>query len=99
MDFSHLHYYVPIPRAIKPKVIKRDLIVYGATPAGITAAIQAKRMGLTVIIAEFGSHIGGMTASGFTIQKNNGHLNRRLPNMYLKNGSRIMKLRWFLTSI
>jgi hypothetical protein len=64
MDFSHLHYYVPIPRAIKPKVIKRDLIVYGATPAGITAAIQAKRMGLTVIIAEFGSHIGGMTASG-----------------------------------
>lgn len=64
MDFSNLHYYVPTPRAFDPKVIKRDLIVYGATPAGITAAIQAKRMGLTVIIAEFGSHIGGMTASG-----------------------------------
>ncbi|MEH7013912.1 FAD-dependent oxidoreductase [Neobacillus niacini] len=64
MDFSHLHYYAPTPKAIKPNVIERDLIVYGATPAGITAAIQAKRMGLTVAIAEFGKQIGGITASG-----------------------------------
>lgn len=64
MDFSKLYYYSPTPKANEPKVFTRDLIVYGATPAGITAAIQAKRMGLSVIIAEFGRHIGGITASG-----------------------------------
>ncbi|THE13597.1 FAD-dependent oxidoreductase [Bacillus timonensis] len=64
MDFSHLHYYVPTPKVSEPSVIKRDLIIYGATPAGLTAAIQAKRMGLSVVIAEFGKNIGGITASG-----------------------------------
>ncbi|MEH7179720.1 FAD-dependent oxidoreductase [Neobacillus vireti] len=64
MDFSALHYYLPTTKPIKPKIIERNLIVYGATPAGITAAIQAKRMGLSVTIAEFGTHIGGITASG-----------------------------------
>ncbi|WP_082252858.1 FAD-dependent oxidoreductase [Bacillus sp. FJAT-27251] len=64
MDFSGLHYYVPSAKAIEPKVIESDLIVYGATPAGIAAAVQAKRMGLTVVIAEFGKHVGGITASG-----------------------------------
>ncbi|WP_081798107.1 FAD-dependent oxidoreductase [Neobacillus dielmonensis] len=64
MDFSQLHYYVPTPKAGNSRVIEKELIVYGATPAGLTAAIQAKRMGLTVIIAEFGKHIGGITASG-----------------------------------
>ncbi len=44
--------------------MNHDLIVYGATPAGITCAIQAKKMGLSVAIAEFSRHIGGMTASG-----------------------------------
>ncbi|MGP4106069.1 FAD-dependent oxidoreductase [Virgibacillus sp. L01] len=64
MDFSNLKYYVPSPVSNNPQTIIKDLIVYGATPAGITAAVQAKRMGLTVAIAEFGSHIGGITASG-----------------------------------
>ena len=41
-----------------------DLIVYGATVAGITAAIQAHRMGRTALILEPGTHIGGMTTGG-----------------------------------
>ncbi|CEE03019.1 hypothetical protein BT1A1_3237 [Caldibacillus thermoamylovorans] len=64
MDFSQIHYYVPTPKDRNGKVIERNLVVYGATPAGITAAIQAKRMGLTVAIAEFSSYVGGITASG-----------------------------------
>lgn len=64
MDYSHLHYYVPVKKADNPQTIERDLIVYGASPAGISAAIQAKRMGLSVVIAEFGRHVGGITASG-----------------------------------
>ncbi|MEL3970862.1 FAD-dependent oxidoreductase [Rossellomorea oryzaecorticis] len=64
MDFSNLRYYEPSKKMKHPYMVKEDLIVYGATPAGITCAIQAKKMGLTVAIAEFGRHIGGITASG-----------------------------------
>ncbi|MFK4997054.1 FAD-dependent oxidoreductase [Bacillus sp. N9] len=38
--------------------------MYGGSPAGITAAIQIARMGLTVAIVEFSNHIGRMTTSG-----------------------------------
>ncbi|AXI10567.1 xanthan lyase [Oceanobacillus zhaokaii] len=64
MNFIDLNYYMPSKSNAESKVITKDLIVYGATPAGITAAIQAKKMGLSVAIAEFSNHIGGITASG-----------------------------------
>lgn len=51
-------------KADRPNLIEKNLIIYGGTPAGITAAIQATRMGLTVAIVEFSKNIGGMTASG-----------------------------------
>lgn len=41
-----------------------DIIVYGATSAGVTAAVQAARMGYDVILVEPGRSIGGMTTSG-----------------------------------
>ncbi len=41
-----------------------DIVVYGGTPAGVTAAIQAARMGRSVILIEPGAHIGGLTSSG-----------------------------------
>ncbi len=64
MDFSNLHYYVPTKKVDQSTLIEKNLIIYGGTPAGITAAIQATRMGLTVAIIEFSKNIGGMTASG-----------------------------------
>ena len=42
------------------------LVVYGATPAGITAAIAAAREGASVILIEPGKHIGGMVAGGLS---------------------------------
>ena len=41
-----------------------DLVIYGGTSAGISAAVQAKRMGATVIVLEPSSRIGGLTTSG-----------------------------------
>lgn len=64
MDFSKLHYYVPVKKSDHPKSIERDLIIYGGSPAGITAAVQAVRKGLSVAIAEFGRNVGGISASG-----------------------------------
>lgn len=43
-----------------------DLVVYGATPGGITAAIQAERMGKSAIIVNPDVHIGGCTTGGLT---------------------------------
>lgn len=41
-----------------------DIVIYGATSAGVAAAVQASRMGLTVFVIEPGRHVGGLTSSG-----------------------------------
>lgn len=41
-----------------------DLVVYGGTSAGIAAAIQAKRMGKSVLLIESSTRIGGLTTGG-----------------------------------
>lgn len=41
-----------------------DLIVYGATPAGIGAAIAAARKGKELLLLEPSKHVGGMMTSG-----------------------------------
>ncbi len=44
--------------------VTRDLVVYGATSAGLAAAVQAKRMGLSVVVVEPSNRIGGLTTGG-----------------------------------
>ena len=46
------------------EVIEADICVYGVTAAGLTAGVQASRMGQRAVIAEFGNHLGGMTSGG-----------------------------------
>src|SRR5438067_10432206 len=41
-----------------------DLVIYGGTSGGVTAAVQARRMGKTAIIIEPGKHLGGLTSGG-----------------------------------
>jgi hypothetical protein len=41
-----------------------DLVIYGGTSAAITAAIQANKMGKTVIIVSPDKHLGGLTTGG-----------------------------------
>jgi hypothetical protein len=41
-----------------------DIIVYGGTSGGISAAVQAARMGKTVVLIEPGKHLGGLTSGG-----------------------------------
>lgn len=41
-----------------------DIIIYGGTSAAVTAAVQAKKMGKSVIIVSPDKHLGGMTSSG-----------------------------------
>jgi hypothetical protein len=44
--------------------LRYDVVVYGGTSAGVTAAVQARRMGRSVVLLEPGRHLGGLTSSG-----------------------------------
>ncbi|WP_413433059.1 FAD-dependent oxidoreductase [Crateriforma spongiae] len=51
-----------IARAEDPEPV--DLVVYGGTSGGIAAAVQAQRMGKSVIVIEPGQRVGGLTTGG-----------------------------------
>ncbi|RZT79011.1 FAD dependent oxidoreductase [Micromonospora violae] len=60
-----LHHCPPTPPvAVTPQVHEADVVVYGATSGGVTAAVRAARAGVTVVLLVHGDHIGGMSASG-----------------------------------
>jgi hypothetical protein len=40
------------------------MVVYGGTSAGVTAAVQAKRMGKSVVIVSPDKHLGGLSSGG-----------------------------------
>ena len=41
-----------------------DVVVYGGTSAAVTAAVQAKRMGKSVLVVSPDRHLGGLTSGG-----------------------------------
>lgn len=45
---------------------RADLCIYGGTASGIIAAVQAVRLGLTVIVVNPARHIGGLTTGGLS---------------------------------
>src|SRR5258705_1187291 len=51
-----------------------DLVVYGGTSAAVTAAVQAKKMGKSVVIVSPDKHLGGLSSGGlgFTDTGNKG---------------------------
>jgi hypothetical protein len=58
-------YFHPDFSGLGPKgIIETDLCIYGASPGGITAAIQAARLNRSVVLLEPGPRMGGMTTSG-----------------------------------
>ena len=46
------------------KTVECDLCVFGGTSAGVIAAVQAVKLGKTVVVVEPGKHLGGLTAGG-----------------------------------
>jgi len=49
---------------LNPETVERDLVVYGSSPAALTAAIEAKAMGRSVVIVSPETRIGGLTTGG-----------------------------------
>jgi hypothetical protein len=46
------------------EVIDADVCIYGGTAGGVAAAVQTTRMGKSVVVVEFGRHVGGLTTGG-----------------------------------
>ncbi|MBQ3747963.1 MAG: FAD-dependent oxidoreductase, partial [Kiritimatiellae bacterium] len=46
------------------ETVQADVVVYGSSPAAISAAIQAKRMGRSVVVVSPETRIGGLTTGG-----------------------------------
>jgi hypothetical protein len=62
---NKLFYYRPT-EAGKAMTTACDVAIYGGTPAGVTAAIQAASSGQKVILISHNQHVGGMTSGGLT---------------------------------
>ena len=54
---------VGVPGAQTPAPVY-DLVIYGGTSAAITAAVQARRMGKTVVVVSPDEHLGGSSSGG-----------------------------------
>ncbi|MDX2034434.1 MAG: FAD-dependent oxidoreductase [Blastocatellia bacterium] len=47
-----------------PRTGNYDIVIYGGTAAAVTAAVQAKQMGRTVVIVSPDKHLGGLSSGG-----------------------------------
>jgi hypothetical protein len=56
--------YTPATEAGQPSAKTYDLVIYGGTAAAVTAAVQAKRMGKSVVIVSPDKHLGGLSSGG-----------------------------------
>jgi len=76
-----------------------DLVVYGGTSAGVIAAVQAKKMGKSVIIVCPDKHLGGLSSGGlgFTDTGNKaviGGLSRDFYHRVWKHYDTVAAWRW-----
>jgi hypothetical protein len=53
-----------LPLAASLQAADYDVVVYGLTSAGVTAAVQAKTMGKSVILVGPEKHLGGLSSGG-----------------------------------
>ncbi len=67
MSHPNLYYYRPGTAPTDARTIDADLCVYGATAAGVAAAVAATRLGRTAVLIEHGGAMGGMTAGGLSM--------------------------------
>ena len=43
---------------------EHDVVIYGGTSAAVVAAVQAKRMGKSVVVVSPDRHLGGLSSGG-----------------------------------
>ncbi len=66
-----------------PGDVIADIVVYGATPSGVMAAVSASRPGARIVVVEATEHVGGMMSNGLTRNglRPHGHARRAHPGV------------------
>lgn len=69
-NIAFLLFIVGLTKCATPKAEEQtqayeaDIIIYGGTAAAVTAAVQSKKMGKSVIVVSPDKHLGGLSAGG-----------------------------------
>ncbi|MEY3608033.1 MAG: hypothetical protein RLZZ447_821 [Verrucomicrobiota bacterium] len=63
-SFPRLLLLFAVPALPAAVSAEHDLVIYGGTAAAVTAAVQARQMGRTVIVVSPDRHLGGLTSGG-----------------------------------
>jgi hypothetical protein len=66
-----------------------DVVVYGATPAGVCAAVGAAREGVKVLLLEPTSHVGGVNTGGLCFSDSNQTVRSTLRGLFEEFHQRI----------
>jgi hypothetical protein len=62
---EHERDQAPVSRLVESLPDARsDVVIYGATPAGLIAAVAAARLGASTLVLEQSRHVGGLSTSG-----------------------------------
>ena len=63
MKFFFLLSAISLPAAGAVRIVDTDVCVYGGTSGGVTAAVQAAKMGKSVVLVSDYGHLGGLSRS------------------------------------
>ncbi len=77
--------------AEEPRRESADVLVYGATPAGVCAAVAAAREGADVLLLEPTAHIGGVNTGGLSFSDSNQTVRAALGGLFEEWHLRIQK--------
>lgn len=75
----------------EPGLRRADVLVYGATPGGVCAAIAAAREGATVLLLEPTRHVGGLTAGGLSHCDSNQMMRDTVMGLFHEWHTRVVK--------
>lgn len=64
LQFLYLVFLLATSALHGAPVIKSDLCIYGGTASGVAAAVQATRMGKSVVLVAPEKHLGGLSSGG-----------------------------------
>ncbi|MDB6139207.1 MAG: xly 2, partial [Verrucomicrobiaceae bacterium] len=70
LPFLLAAFILAVPR-LRSEEVSADVLVYGATPAGVCAAVGAAREGATVVLVEPSAHVGGVNTGGLCFSDSN----------------------------
>lgn len=80
----------PVASAEAP-TMEVDVLVYGATPAGVCAAVAASREGASVVLVSPYTYVGGMVSGGLSLSDSNQCVRQSMGGLFVEIHQRIYK--------